>query len=44
MMMNKKEEQYDVDQTTKDAIADLWKERMNGKYKNDKEGFAKEFI
>lgn len=35
---------YDLDQSTKDAIASLWKERTQGRFKNDRDGFTKAFL
>ena len=34
---------YDLDQASKLRVRELMKERTSGKYKDDKEGFAKAF-
>ena len=46
MLMNNKDQNknYDLDDTTKQAVAQLWKERTQGRFKNDREGFTKAFM
>ena len=45
-MMNQKSNtnKYDFDQATKARVASLWKERTQGRFKSDREGFAKAFL
>jgi len=38
------ENTYDLDARSKDAMDRLVRERFNGRYQNDKEGFAKAFL
>lgn len=35
---------YDFDTKTKNAINSLWNERIQGRFANDREGFAKAFM
>ena len=47
MLMNNKDQgskNYDLDDTTKQAVAQLWRERTQGRFKNDREGFTKAFM
>lgn len=45
-MQNKQNggENYDFDEKTKQAIGNLWEERVNGRFSNDREGFTKAFL
>ena len=37
-------EQFDFDDKTKSAVAQLWDERVNGRFKSDRDGFTKAFL
>jgi hypothetical protein len=39
-----KTDNYDFDAATKESLSKLWKERTNGRFKNDREGFTKALL
>jgi hypothetical protein len=44
-MSNKSQDKnYDFDETTKAAVSKLWKERTQGRFKNDRQGFTQAFL
>lgn len=44
MLMKRGAPQQQFDEKTKEAISNLWKERVNGRFTNDREGFTKAFF
>ncbi len=44
-MSNKSQDKnYDFDESTKAAVSKLWKERTQGRFKNDRQGFTQAFL